>query len=919
MTTNFPTSIDALVNPTATDSLATVNHADQHANANDAIEAIETQIGTTSAPVLARLASPTFTGTVRAKTISDTYPRVQFSDSGKMWSQPSNFPPYLGRHNDQYVGYGSDTQVYIERSEPTAHILTVKMNRFQAIASEQAQVTSGSFPASGSTITLADASAFPNSANSGTLFYEQISDDLTTAGSLSASWTDRTPYGSPLSRFTVTSTGAYCTFADGPSIATVSTGELNHEVTCRFSGTLQNVMGIVVRYNDLGSGSASWISLRYNSTYAQIDVYGFFRSTGGTVTGTYIGQTETFGFVSGMYVKAVVDSDRLAVYTGVVNDQNEIEYSTPRTFTLTDSNLLLGTNAGLVQHGTTVSTTERYTNFSVQAKKSFTYTGKSGSSLTGVTCATAKTFTADASTFATYTDISPINLITAVDSIGAVIWRLKNMGGQHTTDNITMGGNDDGGEIGLAFQSDINRNESGLVFFGDSAPSGTPNASGNRGTFLRRVGARLIRSGGRLHIAPSDITNYAGTATGDGTPAAPHLSIGNIDTGLYLTTSGTDTLRVSVDGTNVASFASTGITSSFVGNLTGNASGSAATVTGAAQSAITSVGTLTGINLAGNINIGTTTLRSVGGSFQTALSNQIFQEQGSGGLNGYTSVINRPNSDALRFIFGKSRGSTVGSVTALVSGDHIAQIMFAGADGTTVDPVAAQIQASVDGAVSTGIVPGRLVLYTGSTAGVSTERMRIDSNGNVGIGTTTQTTRLEVTGNATVSSQNNVAAAFGTTTSGRLLIGSVTGNTPFIGSEGATTLAFNTNATVRMRITSDGNVGIAVGAPTSKLHISGSFSRGAPVTKTANFTLADTENWIICNGTATITATLPAASTQVGREISLKNIAAFTVVSASSNIVPLAGGAAGTAILPATAGAWAKLVSDGTSWVIMQS
>jgi hypothetical protein len=116
-----------------------------------------------------------------------------------------------------------------------------------------------------------------------------------------------------------------------------------------------------------------------------------------------------------------------------------------------------------------------------------------------------------------------------------------------------------------------------------------------------------------------------------------------------------------------------------------------------------------------------------------------------------------------------------------------------------------------------------------------------------------------------------------------------------------------------------GNLGIGVTVPTSKLHVVGSFSRGAPVTKTADFTLADTENWIICNGTAGIVVTLPAASTQVGREISLKNIAAFTVTSLTANVVPLAGGTAGTAILPATAGSWAKLVSNGTSWVIMQS
>ena len=91
----------------------------------------------------------------------------------------------------------------------------------------------------------------------------------------------------------------------------------------------------------------------------------------------------------------------------------------------------------------------------------------------------------------------------------------------------------------------------------------------------------------------------------------------------------------------------------------------------------------------------------------------------------------------------------------------------------------------------------------------------------------------------------------------------------------------------------------------------------APVTKTTDFTLGANENEVICNGTASITATLPAASGWVGRKVRIKTIAAYTVISASSNVVPLAGGAAGTAILAATAGKWAELVSDGTNWVVM--
>jgi hypothetical protein len=91
----------------------------------------------------------------------------------------------------------------------------------------------------------------------------------------------------------------------------------------------------------------------------------------------------------------------------------------------------------------------------------------------------------------------------------------------------------------------------------------------------------------------------------------------------------------------------------------------------------------------------------------------------------------------------------------------------------------------------------------------------------------------------------------------------------------------------------------------------------APVTKTADFTLGANENEVICNGSASITVTLPAASGWCVRKVRLKTIAAYTVVSASSNVVPLTGGAAGTAILAATAGKWVELVSDGTNWIIM--
>lgn len=51
MATNFPTSLDTLTNPTANDKLNTLSHSDQHANANDAIEALEAKVGADSSAV----------------------------------------------------------------------------------------------------------------------------------------------------------------------------------------------------------------------------------------------------------------------------------------------------------------------------------------------------------------------------------------------------------------------------------------------------------------------------------------------------------------------------------------------------------------------------------------------------------------------------------------------------------------------------------------------------------------------------------------------------------------------------------------------------------------------------------------------------------------------------------------------------
>jgi hypothetical protein len=92
-----------------------------------------------------------------------------------------------------------------------------------------------------------------------------------------------------------------------------------------------------------------------------------------------------------------------------------------------------------------------------------------------------------------------------------------------------------------------------------------------------------------------------------------------------------------------------------------------------------------------------------------------------------------------------------------------------------------------------------------------------------------------------------------------------------------------------------------------------------PVTKTADFTVGLGEVWIINNkSSSTCTVTLPTASSYSGRVLTFQNYQAQFLVSASSNVVPLGGGAAGTAILENVVGNWATLVSNGANWVTMQ-
>lgn len=115
---------------------------------------------------------------------------------------------------------------------------------------------------------------------------------------------------------------------------------------------------------------------------------------------------------------------------------------------------------------------------------------------------------------------------------------------------------------------------------------------------------------------------------------------------------------------------------------------------------------------------------------------------------------NSVNAGPVVFLRG-SRGTAEGVYTALQNGDRLGAIFFQGAQGTGAAPVGngAAIIAYVNGTVSgggTNDMPAALSFFTAADGTATlTERMVINNAGNVGIGTSSASTRLSIAANST--------------------------------------------------------------------------------------------------------------------------------------------------------------------------
>lgn len=197
---------------------------------------------------------------------------------------------------------------------------------------------------------------------------------------------------------------------------------------------------------------------------------------------------------------------------------------------------------------------------------------------------------------------------------------------------------------------------------------------------------------------------------------------------------------------------------------------------------------------------------------------------GSGGVDLRINSFGFPNTENSSLNFSKARGSE-GAETTVILDDILGQITGIGYDGAAFSN-AAKIVFEVDQTPGIGDMPGRIKFLTtadGST--IPLERMRIDSDGRVGIGIINPDSLLQVFGGAQIerlniagqytfpNSDGNFNEVLTTNGAGMLAWQTVSGaSTPW--NTSGSDLGYTA-----------GNVGIGTNSPNAILSINGSISR----------------------------------------------------------------------------------------------
>ena len=219
------------------------------------------------------------------------------------------------------------------------------------------------------------------------------------------------------------------------------------------------------------------------------------------------------------------------------------------------------------------------------------------------------------------------------------------------------------------------------------------------------------------------------------------------------------------------------------------------------------------IDESGNVLVGHTDVRTA------PTFTNVLQVEGTGAASASMGIIR--NSDSINppyFIFGKSRGASTGSNTIVQSGNSLGAIRWTAADGVDMNGIAAEINVYSGATPASNDTPGILAFSTTAEgSATSTERMRIDSSGNVGIGTDSAGQKLQV-------ENGNIYIRGDTAGEGLLIQDSTASSGTYAitregsGSTGYLKFGTPTNETHSF-VFDGGSVGIGETTPLAKLHI----------------------------------------------------------------------------------------------------
>ena len=228
------------------------------------------------------------------------------------------------------------------------------------------------------------------------------------------------------------------------------------------------------------------------------------------------------------------------------------------------------------------------------------------------------------------------------------------------------------------------------------------------------------------------------------------------------------------------------------------------------------------IDNSGSLLVNTSTSRSVMDQAGNGPTPK-FQIEGEDS-EGIMSVISAGDADANRcgtINLGRHRNGTIGGTPTIVQdGDALGAVVFSGGDGGDMLTCGAKIHAVVDGAPGANDMPGALIFSTtpdGQGHGFNTEKMRIASNGDVGIGIAPAAQKLQVheSTSSTESYVHITNAVSGGTSSDGMLLGLDTSANAIVWNSENTVLKFATNNTERMQIDSSGRMGLGTNSPGS--------------------------------------------------------------------------------------------------------